>query len=102
MGIAMLGLTHCEKCRKTLNYDEYVLCKSCEKEKEEEEEEKKSKIETCGYCSAQKYLAHPSFYSVHIQQFEDKNKKKIYMLAINSNVYIPINYCPICGRKLSD
>lgn len=34
MGLAMRGLTHCEKCGKTLNYDECVLCKSCEKEKE--------------------------------------------------------------------
>ena len=34
MGLAMSGLTHCEKCGKALNYDEYVLCKSCEKEKE--------------------------------------------------------------------
>ena len=96
MSIAMSGLTHCEKCGKTLNYDEYVLCKSCDKEKEE----KKSKIEACDYCSAQKYLEHSSFYSVWIQQFEDKNEKKIYKLAINSSVCIPIKYCPICGRKL--
>lgn len=34
MGLAMRGLTHCEKCGKTLNYDEYVLCRSCEKEGE--------------------------------------------------------------------
>lgn len=34
MGLAMRGLTHCEKCGKALNYDEYVLCRSCEKEKE--------------------------------------------------------------------
>ena len=34
MGLAMRGLTHCEKCGQALNYDEYVLCRSCEKEKE--------------------------------------------------------------------
>ena len=47
MGMAMRGLTHCEKCGKALNYDEYVLCKYCEKE-----ENKKSNIELkkCKYC----------------------------------------------------
>lgn len=97
MGLAMRGLTHCEKCMKPLKDDEYVLCKKCEEKKEE-----KTKIETCDYCHDQKYLSNALFSSVRIQQFEDKNKKRIYTLAINSSTYIKINYCPICGKNLKE
>lgn len=98
MGIAMSGVTNCENCMKPLKYDEYVLCKKCEEKKKK----KRTKIETCDYCHGQKYLSNALFSSVKIQQFEDKNKKRIYTLTINNSTYIKINYCPICGKKLKE
>ena len=56
----------------------------------------------CEYCKDKKYLSNALLSSVRIQQFEDKNKNKIYALAINSSTYIKINYCPVCGRKLKE
>lgn len=47
MGLAMRGLTHCEKCGKTLNYDEYVLCKYCE---EEANKKSNTEVKECKYC----------------------------------------------------
>ena len=39
MGIAYMGLTHCEKCYKPLKDDEYVFCKNVKKKTE-----KKTKV----------------------------------------------------------
>lgn len=40
---ALTGVTHCRKCSKPLNYNEFGICKECEREEKEriEEEDKK-------------------------------------------------------------
>lgn len=113
MGMAMRGLTHCEKCGKALNYDEYVLCKYCEKE-----ENKKSKIELkkCKYCEEREdktikgedfeLLSTAGFkydriYKSWIMKNKLDEKAGIMIITDYTNgVYFDINYCPICGRKL--
>lgn len=44
MGLAMRGLTHCEKCMKPLKDDEYVLCKKCEEKKRKKQKLKRAII----------------------------------------------------------
>lgn len=49
MGIAYMGLTHCEKCYKPLKDDEYVFCKKCEEENRKKDKSMKMKYK--GYES---------------------------------------------------
>lgn len=48
MGMAYMGLTHCEKCYKPLKDNEYVLCKKCEEEREKGKNESR-KMKYKGY-----------------------------------------------------
>lgn len=43
MGMAYMGLTHCEKCYKPLKDDEYVFCKKCEEENRKKDKSMKMK-----------------------------------------------------------
>ena len=43
MGMAYMGLTHCEKCYKPLKDDEYVFCKKCEEENRKKDKSMKKK-----------------------------------------------------------
>lgn len=48
MGMAMRGLTHCEKCYNPLKDNEYVLCKKCEEETKKKNDESR-KMKYKGY-----------------------------------------------------
>lgn len=43
MGMAYMGLTHCEKCYNPLKDDEYVFCKKCEEENRKKDKSMKMK-----------------------------------------------------------
>ena len=43
MGMVCMGITHCEKCHKSLKDDEYVLCKKCEEENKKKKKSMKKK-----------------------------------------------------------
>lgn len=70
-----------------MNEEGEIMCEYCEKRKE---------IKSCNFCGSAKAV----IVGIEIEIHGDKNKVRCF-----KHIYAPsfkINYCPMCGRKLSE